>query len=94
VAGRARAVTPEQFGEWVRLIVEPVVKEKAAISVDVGKAGRSTVLLTLSVAQTDRRHIVGRGGAVIWPLRMLVAAVGAACGRQVVLELEDEARGQ
>jgi len=59
--------------------------------VDVGTAGCNTVLLTLSVAQIDRRHVIGRGGEVVWALRTLVSAAGAAFGRQVVLELEDEA---
>jgi predicted RNA-binding protein YlqC (UPF0109 family) len=83
-------VTPEQFGEWVRLIVQPVVKEPAAVFVGVGRAGRGTALLVLNVAPTDRGHAIGRDGAVIWALRTLVAAAGARCGSRITLELSDE----
>jgi predicted RNA-binding protein YlqC (UPF0109 family) len=85
-------VTPEQLGEWVRLIVAPVVKEPRQLSVEhVGQAGRST-LLVLRTSPSDAGRVIGRGGSIIVPLRELVAAVGTAFGRQVVLELEEEAR--
>jgi uncharacterized protein len=85
-------VTPEDFCAWLRFVVTPLVKEPEAISVGFGRAGHGTALLVLNVAPTDRGHVIGRGGPVIWALRTLVAAAGDACGRQVVLELEDEAR--
>jgi uncharacterized protein len=84
-------VTPEQFREWVRLIVAPLVEEPTAVSVNVGKAGHNTVLFVLAVAPADVGRVVGRAGSVIWSLRTLVAAAGARHRVQVALEIENEA---
>jgi predicted RNA-binding protein YlqC (UPF0109 family) len=82
-------VTAEQLAKWVEAIVAPVVREPRQLSVKhVGQAGRST-LLVLRTSPSDAGRVIGRDGSIIVPLRELVAAVGTACGRHVVLEFED-----
>jgi predicted RNA-binding protein YlqC (UPF0109 family) len=81
-----------QLRTWVALVVAGLVKEPTAISVEpVGKlGGRRTLVLMLRAAPEDVGRIIGRAGALITPLRTLVAAAGARRGLRVTLELPDE----
>ena len=80
-----------QLRVWLTALVAGLVTAPAEISVDVGKAGRRTVLFVLAVAPNDVGRITGKGGWVIKSLRALVASAGARHGLRVRLELEDEA---
>lgn len=51
--------------------------------------GHASMILELSVADTDMGRVIGKGGKVINAIRTLLQVLGAKQGRRVTLEVVD-----
>jgi predicted RNA-binding protein YlqC (UPF0109 family) len=70
-------------------VARMLVDEPERVSVDVVEEDDGTLVLELSVAESDVGKIIGRGGRTINALRTLVRAGARGEGRRVLVDVID-----
>lgn len=74
------------FQELVEHIVKSLVDYPEQVSV-AEMEERGSVILEVSVAESDMGRVIGRGGNVVNSIRSLVQVLAAKKGRRVSLEI-------
>ena len=74
--------------ELLRYIVQSLVKDPDAISIEEVEAG-DTVTLQLRVAPEDMGKVIGRQGRIAKEIRALVKAHGLRDGRKIMVDILD-----
>ncbi len=74
--------------ELLRYIVQSLVKDPDAISIEEVETG-DTVTLQLRVAPEDMGKVIGRQGRIAKEIRALVKAHGLRDGRKVMVDILD-----
>ena len=74
--------------ELLRYIVQSLVKDPDAISIEEVEAG-DTVTLQLRVAPEDMGKVIGRQGRIVKEIRVLMKAVAQRKGKKVSVEIMD-----
>jgi predicted RNA-binding protein YlqC (UPF0109 family) len=70
-------------------LVRALVDEPAAVKVDDFAEEDGTVVLELSVAESDYGRVIGRGGRTANALRTVVKAAAVRDGRRVLVDIVD-----
>lgn len=74
------------YADLCHFIAESIVQEKDAVTVTTQLGGRNTVI-ELSVAESDKGKIIGKGGRNIDAIRAVVRAAGLRRHERVQVEL-------
>jgi len=74
------------FQELVEYIVKSIVDNPEQVSV-AEMEERGSVILEVSVAESDMGRVIGRGGNVVNSIRSLVQVLATKKGRRVSLEI-------
>lgn len=78
--------TKSDFEELVEYIVKSLVDNPEQVSVSEMEE-RGSVILEVSVAESDMGRVIGRGGSVVNSIRSLVQVLATKKGRRVSLEI-------
>lgn len=76
----------ESIADFVRKIVQSLVDQPELVTVEE-KSGVNTCLLALRVAENDVGKVIGKQGRNVGAIRVLIGAVSAKQGKQVLLEV-------
>ncbi len=74
--------------EIVELIVQSLVDDPSAVSINVVDGEKSTIL-ELKVGAGEVGKVIGRHGVIAKSIRTIVNAVSVKNGRRVILEILD-----
>jgi len=74
--------------ELVEYMAKSLVDHPESVEVNVVE-GNSTIVLELTVANTDMGRVIGKGGRVVNAMRSLVNAAAERQNRQATLEIVD-----
>ncbi|MDD5807141.1 MAG: KH domain-containing protein [Eggerthellales bacterium] len=74
----------------VRVIVEPLVEDKEAVSVSSMEAEDGALIVEIRVNPEDVGKVIGRQGRVIKSIRVLARAAYGSDGRDVEVELIED----
>lgn len=74
------------FKEFVEHIIKHLVDDKDAVRV-IERQDGSRHIVEIHVASQDLGKVIGKGGAVIRSIRMIVALVGSQQGNDVHVEV-------
>lgn len=75
--------------ELVRKIVEALVDDPAAVSIEE-VMGEQACVLELSVSRSDVGKVIGRGGAHAAAIRTLLSACSGKARRRYILEILED----
>jgi predicted RNA-binding protein YlqC (UPF0109 family) len=78
--------TKSDFQELVEYIVKSLVDDPEQVSVSEMEE-RGSIILEVSVAESDMGRVIGRGGNVVNSIRSLVQVLATKQGRRVSLEI-------
>ena len=76
--------------ELVRVIVEPLVEDKEALSLTSVVSDEDVETVEIRVAPEDAGKVIGRQGRVIKSIRILARAATCSDGREVEVELIED----
>lgn len=76
--------------ELVRVIVEPLVEDKEALSLTSVVSDDDVETVEIRVAPEDAGKVIGRQGRVIKSIRILARAATCSDGREVEVELIED----
>lgn len=74
------------FTDLVEYIVKSIVDNPERVTVSQYDEG-ATVMIEVSVAESDMGRVIGRGGSVVTSIRSLVQVLAAKQGKRVSLEI-------
>lgn len=74
------------FTDLVEYIVKSIVDNPDQVTVSQYDEG-NTVVLEVTVAESDMGRVIGRGGSVVTSIRSLVQVLAAKHGKRVSLEV-------
>jgi predicted RNA-binding protein YlqC (UPF0109 family) len=74
------------FTELVEYIVRSIVDNPDQVTVSQYDEGDS-VMIEVTVAESDMGRVIGRGGSVVTSIRSLVQVLAAKQGKRVSLEI-------
>jgi len=74
------------FTDLVEYIVKSIVDNPDSVTVSEYDEG-SSVMIEVSVAESDMGRVIGRGGSVVSSIRSLVQVLAAKQGKRVNLEI-------
>lgn len=74
------------FKELVEYIVKSLVDDPEAVKVSEVQ-GKASIVLEVSVAESDYGRVIGKNGKVINSIRNLVQVLAAKEGKRVTLEV-------
>lgn len=74
------------FTDLVEYIVKSIVDNPDQVSVSQFDEG-GTIMIEVSVAESDMGRVIGRGGSVVTSIRSLVQVLAAKQGKRVSLEI-------
>lgn len=74
------------FTDLVEYIIKSIVDNPDQVTVSQYDEG-ATVMIEVSVAESDMGRVIGRGGSVVTSIRSLVQVLAAKQGKRVTLEI-------
>ncbi len=80
---------PNDVAELVRSLVEQIVDEPQAVSVECIDRGEGEIEVQVTVAEGDIGKVIGRQGRIIKAIRTLARAAASQCGLHTEVELAD-----
>lgn len=80
---------PNDVAELVRSLVEQIVDEPQAVSVECIDHGEGEIEVQVTVAEGDIGKVIGRQGRIIKAIRTLARAAASQCGLHAEVELAD-----
>lgn len=80
---------PNDVAELVRSLVEQIVDEPSAVSVECVDRGQNEIEVQVTVAEGDIGKVIGRQGRIIKAIRTLARAAASQCGLHAEVELAD-----
>lgn len=80
---------PNDVAELVRSLVEQIVDEPSAVSVECVDRGHDEIEVQVTVAEGDIGKVIGRQGRIIKAIRTLARAAASQCGLHAEVELAD-----
>jgi predicted RNA-binding protein YlqC (UPF0109 family) len=75
--------------ELLAYLVEGLVDDPEAVTVDAFDERGGVIVLELSVGADDYGKVIGRGGRTAQALRRVIKAAGAAAGQRVLVDIVD-----
>jgi len=75
-----------EFTDLVKFIVTSIVDNPDEVAVTQYDEG-GTIMLEVTVAESDMGRVIGRGGSVVTSIRSLVQVLAAKQGKRVSLEV-------
>ncbi|MFN2221553.1 MAG: KH domain-containing protein [Chloroflexota bacterium] len=74
------------FTDLVEYIVKSIVDNPDQVTVSQHDEG-ATVMIEVTVSESDMGRVIGRGGSVVTSIRSLVQVLAAKQGKRVTLEI-------
>lgn len=78
-------MSEQKLGGFVAAL-QSMVDEPGAVKVDL-IPGHDATLVEVSCAQSDLRHLIGRGGRTAGALRQILSTMSGRMGRRFVLQI-------
>jgi hypothetical protein len=78
-----------ELTDLLAYLVEGLVDDPEAVTVDSFEEGGGTIVLELAVGTEDYGKVIGRGGRTAWALRRVLKAAGARSGQRVLVDIVD-----
>ena len=72
--------------DFVETLVKAIVDREDQVRLNVIESG-SMIVIELRVAKEDMGKVIGREGAMVWSLRLLVSNAAARLHKRAVLEI-------
>ncbi len=80
---------PNDVAELVCSLVEQIVDEPSAVSVECVDRDQDEIEVQVTVAEGDIGKVIGRQGRIIKAIRTLARAAASQCGLHAEVELAD-----